>query len=296
MRSLLIAGLLAATGLAAGAALADDVPAKTLFGAVAKPSAAAPLPIGSFAKGCLAGAVPLPVTGPAWQVMRLSRNRNWGTPELVSFLEKLGTAGRKNDWPGLLVGDMSQPRGGPMATGHASHQIGLDADIWFVPMPDHVLSAAERESMAAESLLIKGRLAVDPAKWSDAYAHLLKRAASYPEVTRIFVSAAIKQQLCDTAGTDRDWLRKLRPWAGHADHFHVRLQCPPGIAGCADQALPPAGDGCGEELAWWFKPHPPPPKPPKPVKPKPPLTLADLPKACAEVLTARDKEGTLPTN
>ena len=211
-----------------GAALADDVPAKTLFGAVAKPSAAAPLPIGSFAKGCLAGAVPLPVTGPAWQVMRLSRNRNWGTPELVSFLEKLGTAGRKNDWPGLLVGDMSQPRGGPMATGHASHQIGLDADIWFVPMPDHVLSAAERESMAAESLLIKGRLAVDPAKWSDAYAHLLKRAASYPEVTRIFVSAAIKQQLCDTAGTDRDWLRKLRPWAGHADHFHVRLQCPLG--------------------------------------------------------------------
>ena len=36
---------------------------------------------------------------------------------------------------GFSVGDMSQPRGGPMVTGHSSHQIGLDVDIWLTPMP-----------------------------------------------------------------------------------------------------------------------------------------------------------------
>ncbi len=103
---------------------------------------------------------------------------------------------------------------------------------------------------------------------------------------RIFASPAIKKELCATAGTDRAWLRKIRPWYGHDDHMHVRLACPPGISGCVDQALPPPGDGCGKDLAWWFRPPPPPPK--HPVKPRPPppeKTLANLPAACREVLT-----------
>ncbi len=166
-------------------------------------------------------------------------------------------------------------------TGHASHQIGLDADIWFVPMPDRTLTAHERETMSAVSLLMTGRLSVDPNKWSPLFPALLKRAASYPEVARIFVSAAIKQKLCDSAGVDRAWLRKLRPWWGHDDHFHVRLRCPPGVGGCTDQALPGPGDGCGKELADWFKPKPP---PKHPIKPKPELTLKDLPPACTSVL------------
>ena len=58
---------------------------------------------------------------------------------------------REGVWPGFLVGDISQPRGGPMFTGHASHQIGLDADVWLTPMPDRTLSRAERESMPADA-------------------------------------------------------------------------------------------------------------------------------------------------
>ena len=233
MRSFLIGGMMAlasfVTPVLTASAQDTLTPAKTLFGQVTKPSDADPTPVGSYAKGCLAGAVPLPITGPAWQVMRLSRNRNWGMPELVSFLEKFATEGKKaGEWPGLLIGDMSQPRGGPMATGHASHQIGLDVDIWYVPMPGEILTAGQRETVPAVSLLMTGRLSVDPMKWSDRFPRLLKRAASYPEVSRIFVSPAIKQQLCDTVGSDRAWLRKLRPWFGHDDHFHVRLECPPG--------------------------------------------------------------------
>jgi penicillin-insensitive murein endopeptidase len=287
MRSVWVTAVLGVVIAVAGVAVAKDaITAKQLFGHVESPSRGATRSIGFYAKGCLAGAVPLPLDGPNWQVMRLSRNRHWGTPELVNYLEKFSADVSKDGWSGLLVGDMSQPRGGPMPTGHASHQIGLDADIWFVPMPDYTLSADEREKKSAVSLLMTGRLSVDPRKWSPLYARLLKRAVSYPEVARIFVSPAIKKELCETVPeNDHAWLRKLRPWWGHDDHFHVRLECPPGMSGCETQAPPPPGDGCDASLDDWFKPPPPPSK--HPVKPKPPppeLTLADLPKACASVL------------
>ncbi len=282
---------MSAAALAAG----NDPPAKKLFSEVTVPSPGTPRVIGSYAKGCLAGADALPVTGPHWQVMRLSRNRNWGDPELISYIEKFSQDAAKDGWNGLLIGDMAQPRGGPMITGHASHQIGLDVDIWYVEMPDHTLTAEERETMQAESLVMKGKLEVDPNRWSSRDTQLLKRAASFPDVARIFVSPAIKKEACNTAGSDRGWLRKLRPWYGHADHFHVRLRCPSGQRGCIAQAPPPRGDGCGSDLAWWFRP-PPPPKPHKgPYRPPRQLTLADLPKACSTVLTA-DPGGLSDTN
>lgn len=292
-----LALLFAVLGLvAATAARADPdlvTPAKVLFGKSTLPSDQPTQAIGTYAKGCLAGGQPLPLDGPHWQVMRLSRNRNWGTPRLIDYLEKFSNdVATLDGWPGLLIGDMAQPRGGPMLTGHASHQIGLDVDIWFVPMPTRKLTPNERETIPAVSLLMTGRLSVDPAKWSDQYLALLKRAASYPEVARIFISPAIKKQLCDTASSDRKWLTKLRPWWGHQDHFHVRLECPPGMASCVGQAVVGKDDGCGAELAYWLKPPPPPPPqpktPPKPVKPPPPLTLAGLPKACTDVLYGKD--------
>src|SRR5215475_6016150 len=134
-------------------------PAKELFGAAKTPAPMAARSIGFYAKGCLAGAKALPIDGPAWQAMRLSRNRNWGHPELIGVVEKLAVDARQHDgWPGLLVGDISQPRGGPMLTGHASHQVGLDADIWLTPMPDRRLSEKEREDLSATSMLSADKL------------------------------------------------------------------------------------------------------------------------------------------
>src|ERR1700675_4163901 len=90
--------------------------AKELFGRETSPASLATHSIGFYAKGCLAGAQALPINGETWQVMRLSRNRNWGHPAMVRFLEQLSEKGTKVGWRGLLVGDMSQPRGGPMIT------------------------------------------------------------------------------------------------------------------------------------------------------------------------------------
>lgn len=280
--------------------LRGDQPAKFYFGAMKEPAPLKARSIGSYAKGCLAGAEALPINGDTWQVMRLSRNRNWGHPALIKFLEDLAHDAPSLGWRGLLVGDLAQPRGGPMTSGHASHQIGLDADIWLTEMPDHRLSNQEREDKSAISML-KGRLdvkgadrTVDPAKWSDAHARLIKRAASDKRVARIFVSPAIKKALCDfEKGKDRDWLRTVRPWWGHHYHFHVRLSCPSGNDGCKDQNLPPPGDGCGKELAYWLSDEPWVPKKPKEPTKKPkvvkkkPLALSALPKACEQVLTAQ---------
>jgi len=267
-------------------AAVDDLPAKKLFSEVSVPSPGATKSIGSYAEGCLAGAVPLPVTGPRWQVVRTSRNRNWGTPELVSYIEQLATDAGKDGWNGLLIGDMSQPRGGPMITGHTSHQIGLDVDIWYLAMPDRVLTTDERETIGAPSMLIDGKLAVNPAMWTPQRAALLKRAASYPEVARIFVSPAIKKAMCDSATGDRSFLAKLRPWYDHEDHFHVRLTCPPGIATCINQPPVEADDGCGADLASWYKPAPPAPPPKPPFSLPKETTLSDLPSACTGVVTA----------
>ncbi|HRD76013.1 MAG TPA: penicillin-insensitive murein endopeptidase [Hyphomicrobiaceae bacterium] len=292
----------AAAPAKAATPLPKPVPAKELFGHQTAPANLAARAIGSYAKGCLAGAVPLAIDGPAWQAMRLSRNRFWGHPLLVSLVEKLAKEAQAHDgWPGLLVGDISQPRGGPMLTGHASHQIGLDADIWLMPMPPRRLEKKEREEMSAISVLRADNLAVDPTKWTEAHVKLIRRAASYPEVERVLVHPAIKKAMCDGVPADparAAWLKKVRPIWGHHYHFHIRMGCPAENPTCRAQfavAPPPTdADGCGKELADWMKllsRPPPPPLPPgtpakPPPPPPPPLTLDQLPTECKIVLEA----------
>ena len=262
-----------------------STPAKQLFGRQIVPASLAARTIGFYSRGCLAGGQALPVDGPDWQVMRLSRNRNWGHPALIAFLERFARKVPKvSHWPGILVGDLSQPRGGPMLTGHASHQIGLDADIWLTPMPDRELSRLEREEMSAANMVRADRLDVDPSKWTPDHLAVLRAAADDPAVQRIFVNAAIKKALCREAKGD-SWLTKVRPYFGHDYHFHVRLVCPKGESACRDQDPVPHGDGCDASLAWWFSDailHP----RPGPVKPRPPLTMAQLPRECEQVLKA----------
>src|SRR5262249_46122766 len=209
--------------------------------------------IGSYSQGCLAGAKALPINGKTWQVMRLSRNRNWGHPRLINLLERLSGKAAKLGWPGLLVGDMSQPRGGPMLTGHNSHQVGLDADVWLTPMPSRQLTREEREEMSATMVVAPDRLDVDPKVWTPAHFAVIQTAAQERGVERIFVKAAIKKALCREADTDRAWLDKVRPYWGHDYHFHIRIVCPPGSTNCEAQPPVPAGDGCGKDLDWWFR-------------------------------------------
>lgn len=282
-----------ATGQTNSAHSASDVDmmevAKTLFGAERHASTQSPKPVGSYAKGCLAGALQLPETGPTWQAMRLSRNRSWGHPEVIRFIKRLSAfAATQPGWSGLYVGDISQPRGGPMLTGHRSHQIGLDADIWMLPANDLTLSVKEREEISSISMRRDGGAYVND-QWTRAHHEILKAAARDSSVARIFVFPGAKVQMCNDAGEDRVWLRKIRPWWGHHYHFHVRLNCPEGESDCVDQQPPPPGDGCESAESWVhdiLNPPPPDPDAPPP-RPRPEIMMADLPGLCAHILSPR---------
>ncbi|MEM6489452.1 MAG: penicillin-insensitive murein endopeptidase [Pseudomonadota bacterium] len=259
--------------------------ARPLFSAERAPSAGPPIPIGAHANGCLAGGIALAESGPGWQAVRLSRNRNWGHPATIAFLERLGASALGIGWPGILIGDISQPRGGPVS-GHSSHQIGLDADVWLRRPARRPLSLAEREQLGSTNVVAGNGRRVTAA-WTAEHHALVKAAASDSAVARIFVNPAIKLALCERepAG-DRAWLRKIRSWSGHNSHMHIRLSCPAGATACVDQSPPPPGDGCGAELMSWFEPPDPNAAPPR--RTGPPrgrnIALADMPSRCVALV------------
>jgi penicillin-insensitive murein endopeptidase len=259
-------------------------PAKDLFGRETGPAHLAARAIGYYTHGCLAGGVALPINGPTWQVMRLSRNRNWGHPEMIKVLERLAKKAPSIGWPGFLVGDMAQPRGGPMINGHWSHQIGLDADIWLTPMPDHELTREERETMMATNVVADNWKDVRKDVWSEKYIALYKMLAQEPEVERVLANPAIKKALCRDVKGDRSWLHKIRPVVGHNYHFHLRISCPKDSPECKTQPATPHDEGCGKDLEWWFHRDISEPKPT--VNPKP-LLMSALPPACKQILTAK---------
>ncbi len=235
------------------AALVLAFPARSaipeVWAGIAAPSDEGARAIGSAAAGCISGAIALPADGEGYQVLRLERNRLWSHPRTIAYVESLGRQAARDRIGPLLIGDLSQPRGGPMSFGHGSHQNGMDVDIWF-RLPGHGLSAGERAHPVAVSM-VKGR-GIDGKAWTPRHLRLLELAAGAPEVDRIFVNPAIKADACRNARGDRAWLGKLRPWWGHDEHFHVRLSCPPDDAQCQPQAPVPEGDGCGAELQSWL--------------------------------------------
>lgn len=286
--------------LSLAAPVSAEALARQLFGAKSAPTRQEPTPIGFYSRGCAAGLQALPESGPTWQAMRLSRNRTYGQPEMLAFLKDLsGFAASLPGWKGLYIGDISQPRGGPMTGGHASHQIGLDADIWMLPATNLGLSRSAREKISSVSIRTEDQTRTN-ANWSAEHMALLKAAASDPRVDRVFVAAAAKIAMCNAAPKgDRDWLQKIRPIYGHNTHFHVRLKCPPGSALCEVQKptvaeLSKGGDGCDETLNWWVTTYLDelrnPPKPPKNAPPPPKnaktYVMSDLPAECRSVLSA----------
>jgi penicillin-insensitive murein endopeptidase len=240
--------------LASSCALAQNVqPAATPlpfneWSQTLRPTSGSPLSFGSYSNGCISGASSLPLEGTGYQVMKIMRNRFYGHPLMMDFIKRLGTS---LDAVGsaVLIGDVGQPRGGPMPYGHASHQIGLDVDIWYWTHPEQrirSLSESARNTLEMKSVLAANGL-VDPTLFTAETIMKLKFAATDPKVERIFVNPAIKTYLCTTLPTtELYWLHALRPWDGHEDHFHVRLACAADSPDCNHQSPQAPGDGCNE--------------------------------------------------
>ena len=210
------------------------------------PTLGNPDSMGSYSAGCLAGAQTLPELGVGYQTMRPKRNRNFGHPDTVQFVQNLGKSLDELGFS-VLIGDLSQPRGGPLPYGHTSHQTGLDVDVWFwSPSDSRTLTVDERNNLPFVSMLGRNRQ-VDPQKFTEEQISKLKISAEDPKVERIFVNPAIKTYLCSSLDqNDLHWVHKLRPWNGHDEHFHVRLHCPVGALNCKPQQAVEAGNGCEE--------------------------------------------------
>lgn len=236
--------------------------------------------IGTYTNGCLSGAVALPIDGTGYQVMRLSRHRIYGHPNLINFIQNLGEIVATQHSSNLLIGDLGQFNGGRTPSGHRSHQNGLDVDIWFTLSTASILSEQERETLSATSMLSNAdKIALK--EWTVAHEQVLQTAASMADVERIFVNPVIKRELCKhTEPNNRAWLRKIRPWWKHDDHFHVRLSCPKDSQNCEHQEPLPAGDGCDEDLAWWFSDDALNPKSSKNAKPE---KTPEIPALCKQL-------------
>ena len=101
--------------------------------------------IGKPHRGRLEGGVQLPAAGADWvtwdpvrDVVPNRGERRWGTDRLVATVQRVLAEYRAANpgAPRVLVGDLSRPRGGVFdqrygGLGHASHQNGLDVDVYY---------------------------------------------------------------------------------------------------------------------------------------------------------------------
>ena len=230
------AGVPGAAAAAAAATTAAPLKIPTPWSQFKLPVKGPAQAIGGYSAGCIAGALQLALRGDGFRVAKPERHRIFGHPALIAMIRDLGQKVKSLHLPPLSLGDLGQARGGPAPTGHASHQTGLDVDIQFTHDAAKMVDAVKQQPLEL---------------FTDKVARLVELAASDPRVERIFVNPILKRALCQRTDEDRAWLRKVRPWWGHDDHFHVRLACPADSPACEPQPPLPPGDGC-DTLAWWF--------------------------------------------
>lgn len=235
---------------------------------------------GTHSLGCFRNGVEVPPSGEFWEAVNIQRRHHFGHPQALEFIKELGRwSVEEAKFGKLLIGDLSQPAGGPMTTMHASHQLGLDIDIRYrftakALTDDERVGFKEYPVAWHELDAAGGKFRLDSRltdEWRDSYGEIVRKAAQHPRVERIFASPPIKKALCakfktkDEDGKDAypAWLVKVRPYWEHNAHFHVRLACPADSPSCKkqDAIVVDKNDvtkvGCaGPDLEQWFETDP----------------------------------------
>ena len=169
---------------------------------VVTPKPGPPRAVGQPGAGCVEGAVALPLHGAGWLVVHPERHREFGLPVLVTYLRKLASRAGRDQLGPVGVGDLGQPRGGPLPSGHRSHQTGLDADIWYGAPAKHLATGRS----VVSPIMVDLRSAKLLPSWNSRVARLIEIAASDENVDRIFVHPAIKRALCADKRRAGPWL------------------------------------------------------------------------------------------
>lgn len=209
--------------------------------------------------------------------MRTDQRRYFGHPDLVMFIQRLSRQVSNLGMGTVLIGDMGMPAGGRFNGGHASHQTGLDVDI-FLQLPKTRWTSAQLLRPQALDLVSRDGKHVVPTLWKPEIFSLIKLAAQIKTSRAFLLIRRLSNNFALMRAPIATGCAKCDHWFQHRAHMHVRLRCPADSLECEDQPLPPPGDGCGAELQSWFEP----PKPgtTKPEKKTPP----PLPPSCQALL------------
>jgi penicillin-insensitive murein DD-endopeptidase len=208
------------------------------------PSGAQTVCQGRPSSGALRGGLALRER-PYLRIKRGSEERTWGHPVLLQLVSR-GARAAAFAVPGsvALVGDLSARDGGALS-GHASHQVGRDADVAFLVADGqgHPVALERFESFGAD-----GRSLENSDHFFDTYRNWLMLREWLGDLrvaaTHVFVSAELRDLLLDYGRQSPDFARLvplaarvLHPHPAHADHFHLRIACPTDqTAGCIDDA------------------------------------------------------------
>ncbi len=183
-----------------------------------------------------------------FEVVSPGRNRHYGTYDMAEIISRMGKNLVDIHNHKLFVGNISQKNGGALPP-HASHQIGIDADLGYPTTSDSVKFPVVVQ--------MKNRQ-YNPSIYSaeKTYA-LLKFTFSQPDirVDRVFMDRTIKKSLCDYAKSKNEFNSKDKELVnrifnsidhvdGHGDHFHLRLKCSSYDPACRNK-LYSVNKGCG---------------------------------------------------
>jgi penicillin-insensitive murein endopeptidase len=207
--------------------------------------------IGFYSKGKLKSAQSIFDHGTPVHKLFVSRDRLYTSDEMHNILTLASefVAANYPDSGPLQVGDLSNREGG-LATGHASHQNGLDGDVVYLRRNHYVQS--EKSNVWDEDF-VSGVKPTANFNTERNFA-LLKHIITHAPVERIFVDSSLKKALCQYA-LKRGWqddpetietLRRLRPEDLHRTHFHLRIFCPINNHDCTPQTAVPVGAGCDD--------------------------------------------------
>ena len=266
--------------------------AKELFGRKVLPAAMPTRVLGFYAHGCIAGAEGLPINGDNWQVMRLSRNRYWGHPDMVALVKRLAAKARKDaGWPGHTgrrhvaaarradVYRPCQPSGG---TGRR-HLADADAEPAIVAqrargdVGGH--DGARRPARHRSERLDADASCGDPRRraGADRAAHLRQcrdQEGAVPRSQGRSPLALTRCGRCTATTITSISASNARPAAANARPSPIRPRA---------KAAAPAISPTGSAMRCCIRS-----RPKVPPKPKPPMTMAALPPACKAVLAAPD--------
>lgn len=200
--------------------------------------------VGFYSSGSLELAENFPDSGVGFYRLFLPRDRGWSTRSLINMITGAAASVVSHHPNGgrLGIGDASRESGG-YASGHASHQNGLDVDLRYYAVNQREMNP-DATSGFDEQFVQSGKLTSNfdlVRNWA-----LVKSMVSTGMVSRMFVDPAIKAAMCVFKGSPEatEALRRLRPYANHANHIHVRIRCPANSGSCIPQSEIPHGDGC----------------------------------------------------